>query len=114
MKSDRIFDLHTLGRCGQGAVYFLEQAGVSGFLEWDMEETAKGGPFPEILDNHIFVNCIYLMGSIPPFITKGSPLVTPFRFGRLICDLRYVAERRPKTVCGRRCIVRLYQSSQSV
>ena len=41
-------------------------------LKWDMEETAKGGPFPEILDVDIFVNCIYLTSAIPPFISPQS------------------------------------------
>lgn len=35
-----------------------------------MDETAKGGPFDEILGVDIFVNCIYLSSSIPPFITR--------------------------------------------
>jgi saccharopine dehydrogenase (NAD+, L-lysine forming) len=39
-------------------------------LKWDLDETAKGGPFQEILDVDIFVNCIYLNSSIPPFITR--------------------------------------------
>lgn len=34
-----------------------------------MDETAKGGPFQEILDVDIFVNCIYLSSSIPPFVS---------------------------------------------
>jgi saccharopine dehydrogenase (NAD+, L-lysine forming) len=38
-------------------------------LKWDLAETAKGGPFQEILDVDIFVNCIYLSSSIPPFIS---------------------------------------------
>lgn len=38
-------------------------------IKWDMAETAKGGPFQEILDVDIFVNCIYLTSAIPPFIT---------------------------------------------
>jgi len=38
-------------------------------LKWDMDETAKGGPFQEILDVDIFVNCIYLSSKIPPFVT---------------------------------------------
>lgn len=38
-------------------------------LKWDMAETAKGGPFQEILDVDIFVNCIYLSSPIPPFLT---------------------------------------------
>src|SRR6267154_5470284 len=37
-----------------------------------MAETAKGGPFQEILDVDIFVNCIYLSSSIPPFLTKDQ------------------------------------------
>ena len=35
-----------------------------------MAETAKGGPFQEILDVDIFVNCIYLSSPIPPFVTE--------------------------------------------
>lgn len=35
-----------------------------------MAETAKGGPFDEILNVDIFVNCIYLSSQIPPFVTK--------------------------------------------
>lgn len=38
-------------------------------LKWDLDETAKGGPFPEILDVDIFVNCIYLSSQIPSFVT---------------------------------------------
>jgi saccharopine dehydrogenase (NAD+, L-lysine-forming) len=39
-------------------------------LKWDMAETARGGPFQEILDVDIFVNCIYLSSFIPAFLTK--------------------------------------------
>ena len=38
-------------------------------LKWDLDETAKGGPFQEILDVDIFINCIYLSSSIPPFLS---------------------------------------------
>ena len=41
-------------------------------LKWDLEETAKGGPFQEILDVDIFVNCIYLTSKIPSFLTHES------------------------------------------
>ncbi len=41
-------------------------------LEWDLPETAKGGPFDEILDVDIFVNCIYLSSQIPHFITHET------------------------------------------
>ena len=39
-------------------------------LKWDMAETAKGGPFQEILDVDVFINCIYLSSHIPPFLTR--------------------------------------------
>ena len=34
-----------------------------------MKETAQGGPFKEIVESDIFVNCIYLSQPIPPFLT---------------------------------------------
>jgi saccharopine dehydrogenase (NAD+, L-lysine forming) len=37
-----------------------------------MDETAKGGPFDEILDVDIFINCIYLSSKIPPFLTASQ------------------------------------------
>jgi alanine dehydrogenase len=33
-----------------------------------MAETKKGGPFTEILECDIFINCIYLSSPIPPFV----------------------------------------------
>lgn len=41
-------------------------------LKWDMAETEKGGPFQEILDVDLFVNCIYLSSAIPPFLTPSD------------------------------------------
>jgi saccharopine dehydrogenase (NAD+, L-lysine-forming) len=69
-KSPKVMVMGAKGRCGSGALYFLKEAGVEGVTEWDMAETSRGGPFAEIADHHIFVNCIYLMGAIPPFVTK--------------------------------------------
>ena len=37
-----------------------------------MAETAKGGPFQEILDVDVFVNCIYLSSKIPSFVDHDS------------------------------------------
>lgn len=59
-----------LGRSGRGSVTLAEKVGIKKILKWDMEETKNGGPFEEILDVDIFVNCIYLSKPIPPFITK--------------------------------------------
>jgi saccharopine dehydrogenase (NAD+, L-lysine-forming) len=70
----KIHVMGALGRCGSGAVDFALKAGVpsENILRWDMAETAKGGPFPEIMDNDIFVNCIYLSQPIPPFINNET------------------------------------------
>lgn len=58
-----------LGRCGGGACWFAEQAGIKKITRWDMEETKGGGPFPALAEQNILVNCIYLSAKIPPFLT---------------------------------------------
>jgi saccharopine dehydrogenase (NAD+, L-lysine-forming) len=60
-----------LGRCGSGAINLLERVGFlsSSIAKWDINETKAGGPFPEILNFNVFINCIFLAGSIPPFMT---------------------------------------------
>lgn len=77
-----------LGRCGSGAVDFCLAAGVpsSCILEWDMAETARGGPFSQIASADIFINCIYSDKAIPPFITYDS-LSIPGRRLRVACDV---------------------------
>lgn len=40
--------------------------------KWDLAETAKGGPFSEILEVDIFINCIYLSSQIPSFVTRET------------------------------------------
>ncbi|KAF8078419.1 hypothetical protein FPV67DRAFT_53313 [Lyophyllum atratum] len=63
-----------LGRCGRGAVDLFRKIGLDedDIIKWDLDETAKGGPFPEILDVDIFVNCIYLNSKIPSFINHDT------------------------------------------
>ncbi len=64
-----------LGRCGRGAIDFFEKAGVApeDIVRWDMKETsAKHGPYQELLDVDIFVNCIYLTSKIPPFLDEAT------------------------------------------
>ena len=53
-----------------GAVSLAEAVGVE-VAKWDMNETQGGGPFAEILDYDILVNCIYLSQPIPAFVTKS-------------------------------------------
>ncbi|KAK4055750.1 Saccharopine dehydrogenase [Microbotryomycetes sp. JL201] len=73
-RKPRALVIGALGRCGRGAVDFLLAAGLdtNDVYKWDMAETKKGGPFQEILDVDIFVNCIYLTTKIPNFIDKQS------------------------------------------
>ncbi|RHZ81060.1 hypothetical protein Glove_124g23 [Diversispora epigaea] len=70
--SPRVMIIGALGRCGIGASDFARKVGIleENIIMWDIEETKKGGPFLEILESDIFVNCIYLNKKIPPFITK--------------------------------------------
>jgi len=77
-----------LGRCGRGAVDLCQQAGIPDdhILKWDMAETAKGGPFSEIVESDIFVNCIYLSEPIPPFLNKES-LSSASRKLSVVCDV---------------------------
>ncbi|KAI0036680.1 saccharopine dehydrogenase [Vararia minispora EC-137] len=73
-KGSKALVIGALGRCGRGAVDLLRKIGLDedDILKWDLEETAKGGPFQEILDVDIFVNCIYLTSKIPSFITPET------------------------------------------
>jgi len=72
-KKPRVIVLGALGRCGQGVVEVLTQAGIdiNTCSLWDLAETnQKSGPYDEILQHDIFINCIYLSSPIPPFITQ--------------------------------------------
>jgi len=78
-----------LGRCGGGAVQMAVDAGVpeASILRWDMAETKKGGPFPEIAESDIFINCIYLTTKIAPFVTTESLAENPNRRLSVVCDV---------------------------
>mmetsp|Transcript_8451 Transcript_8451/g.15444 ORF Transcript_8451/g.15444 Transcript_8451/m.15444 type:complete len:389 (-) Transcript_8451:979-2145(-) len=65
----KVMVMGALGRCGTGARECAHSCGLE-TIDWDMEETKAGGPFPQILDADIFVNCILLQGKMPPFLTK--------------------------------------------
>ncbi|MBB1405201.1 saccharopine dehydrogenase [Pseudoalteromonas sp. SG44-5] len=57
------------GRSGSGAVD-LAKSLLLDVIEWDLAETKKGGPFVEITQANIFVNCVLINRDLPPFITK--------------------------------------------
>ncbi|KAI9854505.1 MAG: Saccharopine dehydrogenase [Vezdaea acicularis] len=84
----RVLVIGALGRCGKGAVELCQQVGLpeTNIVQWDMAETAPGGPFAEIVQSDIFVNCIYLSQPIPPFLSLES-LQDPQRRLAVVCDV---------------------------
>lgn len=84
----KLMVMGALGRCGSGAVDFARKAGIpeENIIKWDMAETKKGGPFIEIVQSDIFVNCIYLNKKIPPFITQEM-IDSKERQLSVICDV---------------------------
>ncbi|KAI0160473.1 hypothetical protein GGR57DRAFT_384557 [Xylariaceae sp. FL1272] len=87
-RGPRVIVIGALGRCGRGAVDMCLKAGIPDdqILKWDMAETAKGGPFDEIHESDIFVNCIYLSSKIPHFVNLDS-LKGPGRKLTVVCDV---------------------------
>ena len=76
-----------LGRVGTGASDLCDALGVA-VTKWDMAETASGGPFPEILDHDIFLNCIFAAPGTPVFVPATAP-TDPRRLtviGDIACD----------------------------
>jgi len=76
-----------LGRVGSGACDLCTAMSVP-VTKWDMAETAHGGPFPEILDHDLFINCILARPGTPVFV-PASALNAPRRLsviGDVACD----------------------------
>lgn len=66
-----IIVIGALGRVGTGACDLADHMGL-GVTKWDMAETAKGAPFPEILKHDIFINCILAGKDTPRFLTHDQ------------------------------------------
>jgi saccharopine dehydrogenase (NAD+, L-lysine-forming) len=60
-----------LGRVGTGAADLARSMNVPA-SGWDMKETASGGPFPEILQHDIFLNCILAGPATPVFVPASA------------------------------------------
>ena len=65
----RVIIIGAKGRCGRGAEELCRSLGIETTL-WDLEETVQGGPFREILEHDIFLNCVLVQSAIPPFVTR--------------------------------------------
>lgn len=73
------------GRSGTGACAVAQKLGLP-LVAWDMEETRHGGPFPELNQSDILVNCVLLGAPMPPFLTRDT-LDTPYRKLSVIADV---------------------------
>ncbi|WP_394178803.1 saccharopine dehydrogenase [Yoonia maritima] len=60
-----------LGRVGTGGADLCEAMGMQ-VTKWDMAETASGGPFPEVLEHDIFLNCILARPGTPVFVPADA------------------------------------------
>ena len=67
----RAIIIGALGRVGTGAADCLAAMGVT-VTRWDMAETASGGPFPEVLQHEIFLNCILARPGCPVFVPASA------------------------------------------
>ena len=88
------------GRVGSGASDLLTQMGCT-VTGWDMAETARGAPFPEILLHNLFINAILANEGCPVFIpaeaTRPGRALTVI--GDVACDP--TSEFSPIKVCDR-------------
>lgn len=76
-----------LGRVGSGASDLCVAMGVD-VTKWDMAETASGGPFPQVLEHDIFLNCILARPGTPVFVpasAKTDPRTLSV-IGDIACD----------------------------
>ena len=76
-----------LGRVGTGAADLCTAMGVP-VTRWDMAETAHGGPFPEVMEHDIFLNCILARPGTPVFVPAHATAL-PRRLtviGDIACD----------------------------
>ncbi|QCO56110.1 saccharopine dehydrogenase [Pseudorhodobacter turbinis] len=76
-----------LGRVGTGAADLCEALGLQ-VTKWDMDETAHGGPFPEVLAHEIFLNCILARPGCPVFVPRSALTATRKLsvIGDIACD----------------------------
>ncbi len=60
-----------LGRVGTGVADLCTAMGVA-TTKWDMAETARGAPFPEVLTHDLFFNCVLARPGTPVFVPTGT------------------------------------------
>jgi saccharopine dehydrogenase (NAD+, L-lysine-forming) len=83
----RALIIGALGRVGTGARDMCKSVGVE-TTDWDMAETAHGGPFPEILEHDILLNSILAAPGCPVFVPTSALTAdrTLSVIGDIACD----------------------------
>ena len=87
-RAPKVLVIGAKGRSGRGAVEMAKSVGAE-VTEWDMAETQVGGPFEDILDFDVLVNCVFVQQALPPFITLPMLETNDIEPRRLaiICDV---------------------------
>ncbi len=67
----RAIVIGALGRVGTGASDLCAAMDVS-VTKWDIAETQSGGPFPEVLQHEILLNCILARPGCPVFVPASA------------------------------------------
>jgi saccharopine dehydrogenase (NAD+, L-lysine forming) len=83
----RALIIGALGRVGTGATDLCTALGITP-TRWDIAETASGGPFPEVLQHEILLNCILARPGAPVFVpasAKTAPRALTV-IGDIACD----------------------------
>lgn len=88
-KRPRAIIIGAKGRVGTGTADFCKAVGIETTL-WDMDETAHGGPFPEVLEHELFFNCILANPGCPVFVPQSAKTAprTLRVIGDIACDPR--------------------------
>jgi saccharopine dehydrogenase (NAD+, L-lysine-forming) len=87
MERPRAIVIGAHGRVGTGASDLCAAMGVD-VTKWDIAETASGGPFPQVLQHEIFLNCILARPGCPVFV-PASAKTDPRKLtviGDIACD----------------------------
>ncbi len=58
-----------MGRSGSGATDCLNELGWP-TTGWDQKDTVSPGPYRDILNYHLFINCVLALRPSPPFLTE--------------------------------------------
>ena len=87
MGRPRAIVIGALGRVGTGASDLCAAMNVA-VTKWDIAETSSGGPFPQILQHEIFLNCILARPGCPVFVPASAKTDTRKLtvIGDIACD----------------------------